>query len=101
MILRFLIVSAVVALAAACTQSSVADPASEHTAVAGHCGAALVQKFKGRKLTDALRARIADISGASRVRVIRPGYLYTMEFRPARLRIHVNEQGRITAFDCG
>lgn len=101
MILRVIIVSAVAALVAACAASSVEDSAHGRPALAGPCGAALVQQFKGRKLTDDLRARIAEISGASRIRVIRPGHLYTMEFRPERLRINVNEKGRITAFGCG
>lgn len=65
------------------------------------CGAALVQQFVGAQLTRTRREKIADQSGASRIRVIRPGRVYTMDYRPARLRINVNKRGRITALDCG
>lgn len=65
------------------------------------CGAKSVQSYVGRQMDAVDRAHLAKVSGAKVVRVIRPGYLYTMDYRPERLNVHLNEQGKITALNCG
>lgn len=65
------------------------------------CGASHVQGFEGRKLDDDLRARIGEQSDAETIRIMRPGHAYTMDYRVGRLSVRIDEDGRITALNCG
>ncbi|GGX99391.1 hypothetical protein GCM10007160_28810 [Litchfieldella qijiaojingensis] len=65
------------------------------------CGARPVQDRIGRAFSDLLREAIADESGAERVRVLRPGDAATMDHRPDRLNIHLDENDVIARIECG
>ncbi|MHB0776147.1 I78 family peptidase inhibitor [Halomonas sp. WWR20] len=65
------------------------------------CGAEAVQSAVGRALDEALRERLASESGAARVRTMRPGQAYTMDYREDRLSVRVDAQGRIESLSCG
>lgn len=65
------------------------------------CGASQLADWQGREYREALTARAAASSGASDVRVIRPGQGYTMDYRPQRLDLHLDASGRITRITCG
>lgn len=64
-------------------------------------GDAKVAKMVGHVWREALRAETLKRSGASDLRVIAPGTVVTMDYRPDRLNIETDDQGRITRLKCG
>lgn len=55
-----------------------------------------IQDFRGQKLLD-VRLKIEAILGPnSKIRIIEPGGIYTMEYRPNRINIHIDNLGYIT-----
>lgn len=76
-------------------------PPAMNEDAAGGCGAARVQGHVGHEYSDALQQTIVAESRAQRVRVIRPGQGYTMDYRPERLNIHLDATGRIDELTCG
>lgn len=67
----------------------------------GGCGDVRVARLVGQVWTDSLRAPTLKRSGAGTLRVIAPGMVVTMDYRPNRLNIETDEQGRITRITCG
>ena len=67
----------------------------------GSCNAEPAQQFVGQKLDDALNARAKSATGATGVRVIRPGMAVTMDYRADRLNIEIDDDGRIVRISCG
>ena len=63
----------------------------------GGCGAERVER--GRPVPDALLAQAQAHPG--QVRIIRHGQAMTMDLRPERLTIVVDEDGRVIAARCG
>ncbi|MBD3895538.1 hypothetical protein IEI94_06705 [Halomonas sp. ML-15] len=93
---------------AACTTagpSSVPrDPAPEPPSVTQRgdtCGARSVQDRVGRDFDEMLRSAIEEESGAAVVRVLRPGDAATMDHRPDRLNIRLDDDDRIEQITCG
>lgn len=76
-------------------------PPSMVPSEATSCGAARLQSYVGQAYDAELEQAIAARSEAQRVRVIRPGQGYTMDYRPERLNIHLDAQGRIEKLRCG
>lgn len=68
---------------------------------AGACNAAAARALVGRPATDALVAEAQRLTGARRVRAIRPGMMVTMDYSPDRLNIHIGPDDRIERFACG
>lgn len=64
------------------------------------CNAGAVQGFVGAQMSPRLQSRLRARSGASAVRVVRPGEAMTMDYRRDRLTVDVNERGRITGMRC-
>lgn len=79
------------------------DPAPPPPRVeaSGECGAELVQDRVGRTYSEALGEAIRDESGAAAMRVIRPGEAVTLDHRPDRLNVHLDETDTIASLDCG
>lgn len=67
----------------------------------GGCDAEAGQQFVGQMLDDALSDKAKAATGARNVRVIRPGMAVTMDYRPDRLNIDLDEDGRVTRVHCG
>ncbi|MCG6659721.1 hypothetical protein HOP52_18385 [Halomonas campisalis] len=65
------------------------------------CGAQRVQAHVGEKYSEALGEALEQTSGAQALRVMRPGYAYTLEYRAERLNVRLDEDGVITAIGCG
>ncbi|WP_240455535.1 I78 family peptidase inhibitor [Halomonas faecis] len=65
------------------------------------CGAGRVQDRVGRTYSESLGQTLLQESGAGALRVMRPGYAYTLEYRADRLNVRVDEAGVITAIGCG
>ncbi|MCH7863196.1 I78 family peptidase inhibitor [Sphingomonas sp. NPDC092331] len=64
------------------------------------CNAGAVQGFVGAQMSPRLQSRLRARSGASSVRVVRPGEAITMDYRRDRLTVDLNERGRITGMRC-
>jgi len=90
-----------IALAACATDGSTpagampAPPATEDD-----CGAASLSGYVGRKATDDVIAALRAWRGEHPIRVLTPGSVVTMDFRPDRLNVDVDENGVITGFRC-
>ncbi|MBE0488767.1 MAG: hypothetical protein IBX53_06780 [Halomonas sp.] len=67
----------------------------------GECGAAQVQDRVGRDYSEALGEAIRAESGAARMRVIRPGEAVTLDYRPDRLNVRLDENDVISEIGCG
>lgn len=65
------------------------------------CDAKAAEQYVGQMLDEALGERAKAATGARGVRVIRPGMAVTMDYRPGRLNIELDEAGRIVRFRCG
>ncbi|APX94483.1 hypothetical protein BWR19_16925 [Halomonas sp. 1513] len=91
---------------AACTSAGPSvprEPAPEPPSVTQRgdtCGARTVQDRVGRDFDEALRGSIEAESGAATVRVLRPGDAATMDHRPDRLNIRLDDD-RIEQITCG
>ena len=65
------------------------------------CGAEKVAGLIGKKRTPALEKRVQTLSGAARVRWIKPGMMVTMDYSETRLNVRVDVRGRILSVNCG
>jgi hypothetical protein len=65
------------------------------------CNAAAAQGLVGRQQTDALGAEALRLSGAHRLRWIRPGFVVTMDYSADRLNLYLDPTGRIERLACG
>jgi hypothetical protein len=82
---------------AACTP--MAKP--EQHAGLGGCGDGKVAGLVGKVWSESLRAETQKTSRAAALRVIAPGTVVTMDYRPDRLNIETDDQGRVTRLRCG
>jgi len=64
------------------------------------CNANAVQRFIGAPMSPRLQSRLQARSGASSVRVVRPGEAMTMDFRRDRLTVDLNQRGQISGLRC-
>lgn len=77
-------------------------PAAQRERSGGRvCEAQPAQFARGQELTPALIQDAQRRSGASRVRVQRPGEFYTKEFDERRLMIEVDAGNRVLRVACG
>lgn len=99
--LPFLSAAALMALAA-CTTDGGEKPTTTPPApdMKPTCGAAMLGSYIGQPASDSTIAAIREWRGDNPVRVIRPGTIVTMDYRPQRLNIDVDESGTITGFRC-
>lgn len=75
-------------------------PSEEDIASGKTCGADQLGDYIGQPASDDVIAAIQAWRGDKAVRVLRPGSVMTMDFRPDRLNINVDKDGRITSFKC-
>jgi hypothetical protein len=69
--------------------------------VDAECRSAPAEALVGETYRRGVPTRAKRLSGAGAVRVIWPGEVTTMEFRPDRLTLRVDHRRRITAVRCG
>ena len=67
----------------------------------GECHLAAIQYAIGESFDDASRAELQRESNARHIRVLHPGDAATMDHRPDRLNIHLNDQDIIEELRCG
>jgi hypothetical protein len=65
------------------------------------CGLGSIGDLVGKPVTETTADDARKRSGARAVRVIRPGMMVTMDFRPDRLNIVVDDKGNVTNLRCG
>lgn len=65
------------------------------------CGLGSISDLVGKAMIDTMADDARKRSGARAVRVIRPGTMVTMDFRPDRLNIDVDDKGIVTNLRCG
>ncbi|MHA6723057.1 I78 family peptidase inhibitor [Sphingomonas sp. RS2018] len=71
------------------------------TVTPGPCAAADVQGFIGRVYDATTEAELRKWTGARTIRPVRPGQMVTMDFRPDRLTVRIDDAGRIVSLACG
>jgi len=89
-----------IAALALVTMGCATTPTEEEPARAG-CHAEAAAALAGRTATAELGAEALRLSGARRLRWVRPGDMVTMDFSPQRLNVHLDAQGRVERFACG
>jgi len=67
----------------------------------GECRAEGLGNLINRRATPQVLAQARKRSGASVVRVLRPGQVVTMEYRNGRLNARVDDRNWIKGFNCG
>lgn len=92
-------ISLAAAVLAGCVQPPQAAPVA--SAPLGGCQADAARFAIGYTSTDALADEVRRRSGASTVRVLRPGDVTTMEFNAERVNVVVGEDSRVSAVRCG
>ena len=76
-------------------------PPTAPAPVAGTCNADAGREFLGRTVDEALAERIRIAAGARSKRVLAPGDAATLDYRPDRLNILVDDARRLTGLRCG
>lgn len=67
----------------------------------GPCDAGDANALVGQAATSQLGSEALQLTGARTIRWIQPGAAVTMDYRPDRLNIKLDEANRVTEFSCG
>lgn len=86
--------------AAPAPQASI-DLVPDDEEMSATCDAEPVQGLIGQEATEATVTKATADSGSASVRVLKPGDAATMDFRPDRLNVHVDDAGVIESLRCG
>ena len=92
---------AALTLLAGCTSVAATEQPAPAPASDGKCNAAPAQHLIGRQESPETGAEAQRLSGASRMRWIRPGQMVTMDYREDRLNIELDAQGQVKVVRCG
>lgn len=85
----------------ACTTTQQAGSERVPALAGDTCDTSNLAALVGKPFSAALEAEAKKQSGLTTVRVIRPGMAVTMDFRPDRLNIDLDEKNVVTGFRCG
>jgi hypothetical protein len=72
-----------------------------HGDTGGSCNERAAQSLIGRPADNNLGFEAQRLTGAHKLRWIRPGDAVTMEYSPSRLNIHLDERHRVQRLSCG
>ena len=64
------------------------------------CGAEQLSAYVGQPASEEVLARIRAWRGEHPIRVLKPGSAMTMDYRPERLNIYLDDSGIIKEFKC-
>lgn len=64
------------------------------------CGAGQLGAYIGQPASEEVLARIRQWRGDNPIRVLKPGSVMTMDYRPGRLNIFLDANDRIREFKC-
>lgn len=76
-------------------------PNGSKTGQAVACDLDAIEYSIGEPFDETYASQLQSDSGARQVRVLRPGDMATMDHRPDRLNIHLDDQDGIEALRCG
>jgi hypothetical protein len=96
-----LMVLALSACAAPAREVTTAAPPGTNHPRAGACDARKLSWTLGLVADDALIERSRMESGATTVRVLRPGMMITNEVNPARLNLRIDNARKVLVYSCG
>ncbi len=88
------------ACASGAEDSSAEEPAAQPISLES-CDTAAVEYALGETFDEANLPQLQSESQSRQVRVLHPGDAATMDHRPERLNIHVDDNERIEALRCG
>lgn len=95
-----MMIAAAMLLTSACV--TVVPPEGEaSTPPTGTCNAAAAQRLVGQPADNDLGFEAQRLTGARSLRWIRPGDAVTMDYRPDRLNIELDERHLVARFRCG
>ena len=83
----------------ACAQPEVSKP--DDLSAGEPCDPAIFADYIGREATQELGAEMQQLAAAQIVRWINPDTMVTMDYRPNRLNIYLDAEGRIERASCG
>lgn len=83
----------------ACAQPEMDEP--EDLSAGEPCDPAIFADYIGRQATQELAAEMMSLAGAELMRWINPDSVVTMDFRPNRLNIYLDAEGKIERANCG
>lgn len=104
---KMVVLGGTVLLLSACatgtdTQSPAADESGDAPAIPmDSCDTAAIRYAVGETFDEANVSQLQSESQSRQVRVLRPGDAATMDHRPDRLNIHVDNSENIEALRCG
>jgi Peptidase inhibitor I78 family len=94
---RTAILTAPLILLAACTREAPTDtPASPEMS----CGAGKLGDYVGKEANAEVQSTLSALSGG-KIRVAGPRDAITMDYRPDRLNVELDERGKIKRLRCG
>ena len=93
--MKSLIAALALSLSGCVTTPSEAEPAP-----AG-CRAEAAAALVGQAASAGLGTEALRLTGARRLRWIRPGDVVTMDYSPERLNVHLDARGRVERLACG
>ena len=99
--MRAIHLAALAAILTAGCQAQTPAQAPPPPAVGSDCNAAPAQFAVGQAYGEALADEVRRRSGASSVRVIRPGMAVTMDFNAQRVNLDLDGGSRVTRVRCG
>lgn len=85
---------------AACTAQTQPEPSLPPEPAPADCGASQLGGYVGHTASDEVLAAIRGWRGDKPLRVLKPGSAMTMDYRPERLNIFLDNDGVITKFEC-
>ncbi|MYN12284.1 hypothetical protein GSY71_03840 [Pusillimonas sp. TS35] len=94
--IRVFAVSSLLAGLAACTV-----PTAEPPGPPGMCSAQRISPIPGRHMTAELEQQARQLSGASVVRVIRPGQAITRDYNAGRINLQLDSYDVVVRAYCG
>ena len=83
----------------ACAQPEMDEPAD--LSAGEPCDPSIFDDYIGQDATQAVAAEMMEKSGARLMRWIRPDMAVTMDYRPNRLNIHIDDNDKIVSANCG
>ena len=81
------------------SEAPLPDPAPR--AAGDECGASQVQPFVGYEADEGFRAYVAELTGTQEIRWIMPDTAVTLDFRPDRLNMRLDENTNVIEARCG
>jgi hypothetical protein len=85
---------------AACSAEAPPPAPTPPPPAAQGCGAEQLGAYVGQPASDEVLARIREWRGDAPIRVLKPGSAMTMDYRPERLNIFLDDKGVIEKFQC-